>query len=122
MGIYLQQPSLKKAIRDYQKRSGKTQAQVAEELGTSLGVLRQWLNNKTRRPELASLQRISALTGVSVTEFIDDPAQPGTSPALGEMDRMFVRLVETDVTKLTDRQKLSLYESWSAILRGYEKP
>lgn len=121
MSRYLQQPALKAAIKAYQARTNKTQSEVAGDLGTTLGTLRQWLNNKNRRPELESLQKISALTGVSVSEFIDDPGRPGAAPTLGEMDRMFVRMIEADVTQLSEKQKLSLYESWSAILRGYEK-
>lgn len=62
----------KKRVRDYQDQTSKTQAKVAEDLGTSYGTLRFWLSG-VRPPKRENLQRAAALFGCSILEFIDDP-------------------------------------------------
>lgn len=110
MPRYVQQPALKAAVKAYQERTGKKQQEVAEELGTTLGTLRQWLNNKDRKPELESLQKISRLTKVSVMEFIDDPGADYAGLDLSnesEDTRFLARMVIKGAKSrdLTDEQK-----------------
>lgn len=110
MSRYIQQPALKVAVKAYQARTGKTQQEVAEALGTTLGTLRQWLNNKERRPELESLQKISALTRVSVMQFIDDPGADYAGQDLSqesEDTRFLASMIIRGVMKkdLSDEQK-----------------
>lgn len=110
MPRFIQQPALKAAIKAYQKRTGKKQEEVARELGTTLGTLRQWISNKDRRPELESLQKISALTKVSVTEFIDDPGADYAGLDLSsesEETRFLARMIIKGAKSrdLTDEQK-----------------
>ena len=131
MSLYLaQNPAMKwpqldkfKArLSEYQRASGKTQAQVAAELDTTYGTLRFWLSG-TRSPSLPTLQRASALFGCSVTEFVDDPGAPpaGATVESSEIDRFMLRIIGEDLTKLTDREKQAAFEAWRSILRGYEK-
>lgn len=79
MTKWLQVDRLKNRLKAYQARTGKTQAQVAEDLGTSYGTLRFWLSG-TRRPELPTLQKFASVfqDGCTVSEFFDDP---GAAPA-----------------------------------------
>jgi len=115
MSRYIQQPALKIAVKAYQARTGKTQQEVAEALGTTLGTLRQWLNNKERRPELESLQKISALTRVSVTQFIDDPGADYAGQDLShesEETRFLASMIIKGVMKkdLSDEQKVYILQ------------
>lgn len=115
MSRFPQQVRLKAAVKAYQERTGKTQEEVAADLGTTLGTLRQWLNNKARKPELETLQKISALTKVSVAEFIDDPGREYAGQDLSdhsEEDRFFASMVIKGVlTKdLTDDQRRFIIE------------
>lgn len=110
MPRYVQQPALKLAVKSYQARTGKTQQEVAEDLGTTLGTLRQWLNNKERKPELESLQKISALTRVSVMQFIDDPGRDYAGQDLSQESEetcFLASMIIRGVMKkdLTDEQK-----------------
>lgn len=128
MPRYVQQPALKAAIKAYQARTGKKQNEVAEELGTTLGTLRQWLNNKERRPELESLQKISALTKVSVMEFIDDPGADYAGQDLSnesEETRFLAKAVIKGAKSkdLTDEQKIFILQDLkTAIERAMLAP
>ena len=112
----------KARLSEYQRASGKTQAQVAAELDTTYGTLRFWLSG-TRPPSLPTLQRASALFGCTVTEFLDDPGAPpdGATEDSSEVDRFMLRIIGTDLSKLTDREKQAAFEAWRSIIRGYEK-
>lgn len=115
MARYVQQPALKAAVRAYQDRTGKKQEEVARELGTTLGTLHQWLNNKNRRPELENLQKISALTRVSVSEFIDDPGADYAGHDLSqesEETRFLAKMVikGARAKDLTDEQKIFILQ------------
>jgi transcriptional regulator with XRE-family HTH domain len=65
-------------IKAYQEKTGKTQAEVAADLGMALASLRQLLYQKARQASLETCQKAATLFGCSVTEFIDDPgSKPG---------------------------------------------
>lgn len=128
MSRYVQQPALKAAVKAYQERTGKKQEEVAQELGTTLGTLRQWLNNKARMPELSSLQKISKLTKVSVVEFIDDPGADYAGLDLSnesEETRFLAKMVIKGATtrNLSDEQKtFILQDLQTAIERATLAP
>lgn len=132
MPRYVQQPALKAAVKAYQERTGKKQEEVAQELGTTLGTLRQWLNNKARMPELSSLQKISKLTKVSVMEFIDDPGADYVGLDLSnesEETRFLAKMVIKGAKSgnLTDEQKTFILQDLQtaierAILASAREP
>lgn len=109
--------NFKRHLAEYQKRAGRTQAQVAKELGTSYGTLRFWLSG-TRQPRLATLQKISALLGCSLTELADDPGAVvgGAQPEATEFDRFLLGVVGVDVASMTLAQKQAAFTAWKAIV------
>ena len=88
-----QQQRLRDLVKQYQSDTGATQAKIAEELGTTVGTLRQWLYNKTRQPELETLQRLAGFFKVPVTDFIDNPGE---------------KVIGHDLTNLSDQARFLL--------------
>lgn len=119
MDSWPQQSVFRARIDAYKKAHGITQKQLAEELGTSLGTLRFWLYGD-RRPSLQSLQRVAALCGCSVTEFIDDPGQEiagQVAPDLTEKRRVIASMMFDGVTStdLSDEDAQLLFEDFIAM-------
>lgn len=79
--------AFREAVRQYQERTGKTQAQVAEDLGTTYGTLRFWLSG-TRPPKKENLTKAAEVFGCSITRFWDDPGErPDWLAGLSETSR-----------------------------------
>jgi transcriptional regulator with XRE-family HTH domain len=118
---WLRVENFKKRLREYQDRTGKTQSQAADDLGTTYGTLRFWLSG-TRPPKNANLQRAVAVFGhgCSITEFVDDPGEstPGVKPEkwvdASERDRVINSMMFADITAadLSDEEKDELYRAW----------
>lgn len=113
-----QQENLKKAVKAFQKEHGWTQVQVADALGTTVDVLRQWLNNKNSKPSFETLQKFSALLGISILEFVDDPAKKLIGQPLSnltEEGRYLASVIVKDLAseELTDEDRRFLAEEFS---------
>ena len=102
--------SFKKQVKEYQQRTGKTQAEVAKNLDTTYGTLRFWLSG-VRPPKKENLQLAAALFGCSITEFIDDPGNPlpGIDPlawaSVSEQDRVLTAAFLAGLRDLPDEEK-----------------
>jgi transcriptional regulator with XRE-family HTH domain len=77
MDLWPQREFFRKILQEYQDKTGKSHADVAEALGLAKTSFRGILYQKGVKPSLAVLQKASALFGVSVKKFIADP---GGSP------------------------------------------
>ena len=113
--------AFRKVVADYQRRTGKKQLEVAAELGTTLGTLRGWLYSRVKKPSLDVLQRASALFGVSVTEFLDDPT-PGdmvSAPPLGERARFMRRVMGSDLGAMSETEREAAFQAWKAIVEAF---
>lgn len=73
MDVWPQRESFRKALQEFQVKTGKTHAEIAEALGLAKTSFRSILYQKAVRPSLFVLQKASALFGVSVKKFIADP-------------------------------------------------
>lgn len=62
-------------VRKYQEATGKTQAQVAKDLGTTYGTLRFWLSG-TRPPKVENMKKAASLFKCQVADFIEDSPAP----------------------------------------------
>ena len=110
----------------YQTRNGKSQDQVASELGVSLGHLRNLLYRSDKRPSLELLQRACTLFGVSVTDFIDDPnARPAGQDlsSASEQSRFLASVIVQDMNApdLTDEDRQELWEDFQRGLSRIRK-
>ena len=118
--IWPQRQKFKSALEEYQAKTGKKQAEVAEDLNMSLHGLRQVLYQKGRRCSFETAQKASALFGVSVTEFLDDPGAPPPGvghekwAAISERDRVIASAMFADITadQLTEAEKDELYRAY----------
>jgi len=119
---WLRAGAFKKRLKEYQARTGKTQAQVAKDLGTTYGTLRFWLSG-TRPPRVENLQAAVILfgNGCSLSEFIDDPGKEIAGvdvTQLSEKRRFLAGLMFEGITAegLSDEDAQLLYEDWLANL------
>ena len=111
--------ALRRRIREYQDRTGRTQAEVAEDLGTTYGTLRWWLAG-VRPPKNANLQNIVAVLGppCSMAEFIDDPGSPPAGlPAdlwdqASDQDRALAMAILEDLQGIPETEKAAYYQLW----------
>jgi transcriptional regulator with XRE-family HTH domain len=113
--MWIQLESFKSRLKEYQARTGKTQVQVAEDLGTSYGTLRFWLAG-VRPPSLSTLQNAANIFGCSVSEFIDDPAKNIAGQNLSdssEKKRFLAGLIVKDLRMedLTDDDAEQIYRA-----------
>lgn len=114
---WAQLETFKKRLKEYQKKSGKKQVTVAEELGTTYGTLRFWLAG-VRPPGFPNLKRAALLFGCSVTEFIDDPGKKIAGhdvSYLSDQARFFAGLLVKDLAMedLTDDDREQIYRAAS---------
>ena len=107
------------ALKAYQEKTGKTQAQVAGDMGTSYGTLRFWLSG-TRSPKLDNLIRAAELFDVPVTNFMDAPI-PGEmrSVVLDERGRFMKRVMGSDLAELPENEREAAFQAWKAIVAGF---
>ena len=113
---WLKVSNFKKQLEAYRNRTGKTNAQVAEDLGTTPGNLKFWKAG-TRQPYIVNLQRMAEVFECSVIEFVDDPGQEiAGQTAAGLTDRrrllasqMFEAITSRD---LTDEDVQLVYEDF----------
>lgn len=116
---WLRVENFRKRLKEYQDRTGKTQAEAAEELGTTYGTLRFWLSG-TRPPKNENLQRAVVVfgNGCSITEFIDDPGgvPPGIDPTewaeTSERTRVLASAMFQDLRALPEDEQQIYYELW----------
>jgi transcriptional regulator with XRE-family HTH domain len=106
--------NFKNRLAEYQASTGKTQDEVAHDLGTTYGTLRFWLAG-TRQPSLPTLQAASKLFKCSVTEFLDDPGRIYAGQDLSdqsEEDRFFASLIikTTQAKDLSSEQRQWIIE------------
>jgi phage repressor protein C with HTH and peptisase S24 domain len=73
MDVWPQRQKFKAVLDIYMIKSGKTQKEIAEALEMPLITLRNIIYQKDRKPSTKVMQKFSALFGVSVTKFLDDP-------------------------------------------------
>ncbi len=110
----------------YQTRNGKTQQQVADDLGVSLGHLRNLLYRPGRRPSLEVIQRACGLFSVPVTDFVDNPAaQVGGQDLSSQTDqaRFFATVIIKDMSAedLSDEDRQELWEDFQRGLARIRK-
>lgn len=107
------------ALKGYQERTGKTQAQVADELGTSYGTLRFWLSG-TRSPKRENLIRAAGLFGVPVTDFMDAPVFADMkTEVLDERGRFIKRVMGADLAAMPEIEREAAFQAWKAIVAGF---
>jgi transcriptional regulator with XRE-family HTH domain len=115
-----QRENFKRALEKYQAETGKKQAEVAEDLKMSLHGLRQILYQKGRRCSFETAQKASALFGISITEFLDNPGAPPPGmdqekwALIRERDRVIASAMFADITadQLTETEKDELYRAY----------
>lgn len=113
---WIQVKAFREHLRRYAMRTGKTQIQIAQDLGTTYATLRFWLSG-TRSPKRASLQRAAALFETSVTNFMDDPGgaiEGEEASGLSEIQRFRAKVILGDMKAedLTD-------QDWQIIFEDY---
>lgn len=122
--IWPQRVIFRKRLREYQLASGWTQEQVAEVLGVELSHLRNSIYRSEKKLGLEPLQRAAGLFGCSVTEFLDDPG--GTPPAgvqaadfaaMSEEDRLLVRMMVEDLSRIDPGKRRSAFDAWNSLMR-----
>lgn len=118
------QANFKQAVKDLRLSRGITLKDVAGLLGLDLDTLHDYLYKPHSRPGRDPLKKLCALTGRPMSHFDDDPGAPpeGATEDSSEMDRFMLRVMGSDLSKLTDSQKQNALEVWRAIIRGYESP
>ena len=110
----------------YQTNTRKNQQQAAEDLGVSLGHLRNLLYRPGRRPSLEVIQRACGLFGVPVTDFVDNPtAQVGGQDLSSQTDqaRFFATVIIKDMSAedLSDEDRQELWEDFQRGLARIRK-
>jgi transcriptional regulator with XRE-family HTH domain len=134
MDAWPQREIFRACLKAYQENSGKSQEDVAGELGVARSSLRFWLYQQKRKPSFEVLKRAAKLFGCSVTEFVDDPAGAARVPgvaqdawaALSERDKVIGIAVFHDITAddLTEEDKDMLFAAWKeevAKLKRYKQ-
>ena len=126
MDIWPLRKTFKKNISLYQKKTGKTQEQVALELGITVVHLRNCLYRKDKRMGIDVLGRAATLFGCDITEFVDNPNAelPGIDP--GEMSHMTPakRLILRSVAQklspddVTDEQAEKVWRALDALVEA----
>jgi len=110
------------AYRLVHKLSKDEMAELLKRKPTSLHSI---LYDKTRPVGTDFIQNWAALSGHSITEYIDDPGRPVPGVAqeqfgeASEQERVILRGIAQDLAKLTPEQRRAASEAWSAIIRGY---
>ena len=113
-------------LKEYQGRTGRTQVQVADDLGTTYGTLRFWLSG-TRPPNRENLHRAATVFGCSITDFIDDPGAdvPGYGEGEGKdlsvEEKADLRAMGTDLSRLSPEQRPIVIRTWRALVDGFLK-
>ena len=122
--VYPYRPNFKQAVKEVRVKRGIPLAEVAALLGLAQDTLHDYLYKKHMRPGRLPLQELSRLSGRPMADFDDDPGAPpvGTNPESSEIDRFMLRVMGSDISKLTESQKQAAFEAWRAIVRGYESP
>ncbi|MCL1893595.1 MAG: hypothetical protein FWG02_05090 [Holophagaceae bacterium] len=73
MDVWPQRDVFRKALEEFQGRTGKTHAEIATTLGLAKSSFRGILYSKSVRPSLSVLEKASALFDISIKKFITDP-------------------------------------------------
>ena len=60
-----------KAIHDYLRLSGMTQAELAKRADINPGALNHFMNGR-REPRIANLKKLAAATGISIEKLVKD--------------------------------------------------
>lgn len=126
MDVWPQRMRFKVLLALYQTKNKKTQQKVADELGISLGHLRNIMYRDDRRPSLDVLKKACVLFGVSVTDFIDDPnALPAGQDMSDQSDqaRFLATVMVQDLmaSDLTDEDRQELWEDFQRGLARIRK-
>jgi len=124
MDKWPQRKRYRELLKKYLKETGKTQEEVAQELELSLDHFRNCMYRPEKRLGIDALSKSAGMFGCSVAEFVDDPAGDPTSIGVEttEIDRFMLRVMGSDLSKLTEAQKQAAFEAWRAIVRGYDPP
>lgn len=78
---------INKNIKEFRRKRGLTQKQLADLLGVSQNAVYNWENGK-RQPKLDTLRKISQALGVPVTELINVPDPDGMLARYSLRDRI----------------------------------
>lgn len=60
-----------KALHEYLRISGMTQADLAKRAGVNVGALNHWMSGR-REPRIANLRQLSAATGIAIEKLVKD--------------------------------------------------
>ena len=114
---WVQVDAFRDHLKKYQEATGKTQALVAVDLGTTYGTLRFWLSG-TRPPKVENLQKAAFLFGCSVTEFLEDPGNvpagldPNNWAEASERTRVLASAMFEDLKSMPEDEQEAYYQLW----------
>jgi hypothetical protein len=122
--VFPQRTKLRDDILAYRREHGLTPDQMAIKLQRSPSSLKSILYDRTRLVGTDFIKIWAGISGRSITEYIDDPGTsvPGVPQEAfadaTEQERVMMRAMGSDLSRLTTEQRRAAFEAWSAIVRG----
>jgi hypothetical protein len=114
-------------LADAQLAGGVSKEDQARGIGIELSTFVTFYSGGGKRePGKDTLKKLSAYYQVQLSELTDDPGAPvaGVPQAQfaesSEEERVMMRAMGSDLSKLTPEQRRAAFEAWSAIVRGYQ--
>ena len=125
MNLWPQRQFVRDRVLAYRKAHELSPDGFAEMLGIKASHLHGLLYDKRTRPTLEIIQKLASILDLSISDLADDPGgepPPGISPedfkSSTEEDRVFLRAMGSDLTRLTAEQKRNAFDAWKALVRG----
>ena len=125
MDRWPQRENFKAKVKEVGEALNLTHQEIADTLGIGIDYLRSLLYRKNTRPEWDLAVKMSQVWHCDITEFIDNPGgEP--PPGIDEKDfregspedRVYLRAMGSDLSKLTPEQKRNAIDAWRAVVRG----
>ena len=125
MDRWPQRENFKAKVKEVGEALNLTHQEISDTLGIGIDYLRSLLYRKNTRPEWDLAVKMSQVWHCDITEFIDNPGgEP--PPGIDEKnyregspeDRVYLRAMGTDLSKLTPEQKRNAVDAWRAVVRG----
>lgn len=123
MDRWPQRLRFKALVSEYRAAHRLRRQEVAKALGIAEPTLHNYLYNKKLVPSIDVIQRAAKLLGVSITEFVDDPAmgiagiEANEFARATEADRTLIQEMFRDLLTLPPEQKQAAFELWKAVLK-----
>ena len=121
---------MREKLRDdmliFRREKGISKDQVAVLLKKKPSSLHSILYDRTRHVGTEFLQLWCALSGHSLTEYLDDPGSP--LPGLPQEDwgkvteeeRVMLRAMASDLARLRPELRRHAFNAWTSIIQGYQ--